>query len=58
MRENGGTPERCASLQREANFDSHFGKKGQLREALLIKGLATARPDGCNVKDIHFPAVY
>ena len=30
----------------------------QLREALWIKRLATARPDGCNVKDVHIPAVY
>ena len=28
----------------------------QLREALWIKRLATARPDGCNVKDVHIPA--
>ena len=30
----------------------------QLREAQRIKRLATARPNGCNVKDAHIPAVY
>ena len=29
----------------------------QLREAIWIRRLSTARPDGCNVKEIHFPAL-
>ena len=53
----GQGPEELAFTVLEKVFGGERMER-QLREAQRIKRLATTRPDGCNVKDVHIPAVY